>query len=303
MSLIAKLKRAGPSGHGYDSTAEEVTAGVDLSGQTLLLTGASSGLGLETLRVLGRRGARVIATARTRDGAERACRQVTGDHLPLACDLANPDSVRACATAIEADGATLDAIIANAGVMAVPRLELARGYELQFFSNHIGHFLLITRLLSSLSPTARVVMVSSAAHRSAPRAGIDFDNLSGQLGYHARTAYGRSKLANLLFARRLARRLPEGQTANAVHPGVIWTPLMRHLPLVQRAALRLASPLLLKTVQQGAATQVYVATRPNLLTTGAYFTDCNVATPSAAASDDTLGERLWQLSEQIVAEL
>jgi NAD(P)-dependent dehydrogenase (short-subunit alcohol dehydrogenase family) len=110
-------------------------------------------------------------------------------------------------------------------------------------------------------------------------------------------------LANLLFARQLARRLPEGQTANAVHPGVIWTPLMRHLPAVQRAALRLASPLLLKTVEQGAATQVYVATRPNLLTTGAYFVDCNVATPSRAASDDALGKRLWQVSEQIVAGL
>jgi WW domain-containing oxidoreductase len=180
MSLVAKLKGAGPSGFGHGSTAEEVTAGVDLSGQTMLVTGASSGLGLETLRTCGRRGARVIATARSLGSAERACRQVPGDHLPLACDLTDPDSVRACAEAIEADGATLDAVIANAGVMAVRQLQLARGYELQFFSNHIGHFLLITRLLPRLSPAGRVVMVSSAAHRAAPRAGIDFDNLAGQ---------------------------------------------------------------------------------------------------------------------------
>lgn len=300
MSVLARLRRKGPNEHSYYSTAEEVTTGLDLSGRTLLITGCSSGLGHETLRVCASRGARVIATARTLGKAEAACRAYPGEHLPLSCDLSHPDSIRSCIEAVIADGCQLDAVIANAGVMALPHLERARGYELQFFVNHVGHHWLVTRLLERLAPTGRVVIVSSNAHHRAPRGGIDFENLDGRRSYGPWKAYGRSKLANLLFAKSLARRLPEGQTANAVHPGVIRTRLMRNLPWPARAGLALAEPLLLKSVPQGAATQTFVATQPNLLTTGAYFANVAVATPSRLSRDAVLGERLWHVTEDII---
>lgn len=287
----------------YRSTAEDVTRDLDLSGRTLLVTGVTSGLGLETLRVLTSRGARVIGTGRTLASASAACRDAAGDTWPLACDLADPGSVRACARAVREAPTRLDAIICNAGIMALPRLERAFGYELQFFTNHIGHFLLVTELLSSLADAGRVVVVSSRAHHRTPRSGIEFDNLSGERGYAPWIAYGQSKLANLLFARELARRLPRGQTANAVHPGVIPTGLTRHLPGWMKHGFELISPLGFKTVPQGAATQVFVAVRPEMKENGEYFVDCRPAPTSRLGRDATLAARLWEASERIVSEL
>jgi NAD(P)-dependent dehydrogenase (short-subunit alcohol dehydrogenase family) len=199
----------------------------------------------------------------------------------------------------------LDGIIANAGIMALPKLQQAHGCELQFFTNHIGHFLLITELLSELTDTARIVVLSSSAHGAAPRVGIDFDNLSGERGYSSWAAYGQSKLANLLFAKELAKRLQGTQkTSNAVHPGVIKTSLSRSMSPVVRFGLAVAEPLALKSVAEGAATQCYVATRPELAgVSGQYFADCNVATPSALARDAALATRLWTESERIVQRL
>jgi WW domain-containing oxidoreductase len=299
------FKGKGPSGFGYGSTAEDVTAGLDLSGRTLLVTGANSGLGFETARVLALRGVRVVVAARTLEKARAACRELTGSTLPVACELSDPSSVLACVDTLVKQALRLDGVICNAGVMSLPRLERAFGYELQFFCNHVGHFLLVTRLLDLLSESARVVVVSSAAHRSAPAAGIEFDNLSGQRGYAPWKAYGQSKLANLLFTKELARRLRgTGKTVNALHPGVIYTPLSRHLSIAQRAGLALAAPLALKTPAEGAATQCYVATHPALAgVSGEYFEDCNLALPSAKARDLALAARLWEVSEQIVAEV
>jgi NAD(P)-dependent dehydrogenase (short-subunit alcohol dehydrogenase family) len=304
MSILALLKGKGSNGFGYRSTAEEVTAGLGLRGRTMLLTGCNSGLGRETMRVLALRGVRVIGTGRTVDKAREAGAGLT-DFLPLGCELSDPTSVRACVDAVKRDGAKLDAVICNAGIMALPKLKQAHGYELQFFTNHIGHFMLVTGLLDRLTPDGRVVVVSSDAHRAAPREGIELDNLSGERHYRAWKAYGQSKVANILFTKELARRLGSGgRTANALHPGVIATNLSRSMPAVARGALKLAAPLFLKTAPQGAATECYLATNPALAgVTGEYFADCNLARPSAIASDAVLAARLWEESERIVARL
>ncbi len=305
MSLVGLLKGKGPSGYGYSSTAEIVTQGIGLKGKNFLVTGATSGLGMETVRVLAQRGARVFATGRTLEKASAAAHRVPGVIVPLACELADPQSVRGCVAALKKDGVKLNAIIANAGIMALPELKQAFGYELQFFTNHIGHFILITELLSELTDDGRVVVLSSGAHKAAPKVGIEFENLSGERGYKAWPAYGQSKLANLLFSKELAKRLKgTGKTANALHPGVIKTELSRSMSPVVALALSSASPIALKSIAEGAATQCYVATRPELAgVSGEYFSDCNIAQPSKLALDAALATRLWEESERIVAKL
>lgn len=305
MSLVGFFKGKGKSGFGYDTTAEEVTAGLDLAGRTYLVTGCNSGLGRETLRVLSLRGARVIGTARTEDKAREACAAVAGPTLPLACELADPVSVRACVDAVKRDGARLDGLIANAGIMALPRLQQAFGYELQFFTNHVGHFLLVTGLLDRLADDGRVVILSSAAHRMTPQGGIDFDNLSGEKNYRGWKMYGQSKLANLLFARELARRLQGSRrTANAVHPGVIRTNLGRHMGRVSNALFGGIGRAFFKTIPRGAATEVWAATHPDLTAvSGEYLADCNVAVSSPLGRDPDLARRLWEATERIVAEI
>src|SRR5688572_9284239 len=183
MSLVALVKGKGESGFGWGSTAEQVTEGLDLRGRTVLVTGSNSGIGLETVRVLGLRGAQVIAAARTEDKARGAIQGLAGDFVPVSCELSDPASVRACVDTVKKHGRRLDALICNAGIMALPKLERAFGYELQFFTNHIGHFMLVTGLLDALAENGRVVVLSSAAHGSAPPGGIQFDNLSGEKGY------------------------------------------------------------------------------------------------------------------------
>ncbi len=305
MSIYGWFASKGKSGFGYNSTAEEVTEGLSLDGKTMLVTGCNSGLGLETMRVLAMRGARVVGTARTVEKAKEACDGVKGNTVPLACELSDPASVRACVAEVKKQNLALDAIICNAGIMALPKLEKAHGYELQFFTNHIGHFILVTGLLEQLTETGRVVMLSSAAHTQAPKGGIQFDNLDGAKGYSAWGNYGQSKIANLLFAKELARKF-EGtkKTANAVHPGVIQTNLGRHMNPVARVLFGTFGPLLLKTVPQGAATEVFVATSPKVAdVSGEYFADCNVASPRADANDPELAKKLWAKSEELVASL
>ena len=305
MSLLGLVMGNGPSGYGYGSTAEVVTQGISLKGRNILVTGSTSGLGLETVRVLAQRGARVFATGRTKEKAAAACDRMPGVIVPVECELSTPSSVRGCVAFLKAEGVKLDVIIANAGIMALPKLKQAHGYELQFFTNHIGHFLLITELLSELTEEARVVVLSSGAHKGAPKVGIELDNLSGERGYSPWKAYGQSKLANLLFAKQLAKRLQGSKiTANALHPGVIKTELGRSMSPVVRLVLSAASPIALKSVAEGAATQCYVATRPELAgVSGEYFADCNIAKSSALSQDSALAEKLWEESERIVAKL
>lgn len=306
MSLLAMLKGKGPSGFGYGSTAEDVTQGLDLTGKTYLVTGSTSGLGLETARVLAMRGGTVYGTTRTLAKAETAYAGLPGELRPVVCELSKPESVRACVETLQAEGVTLDAIICNAGIMALPKLTQEHGYELQFFTNHIGHYLLVMGLLDQLASDGRVVMVSSEAHRNAPKAGIQLDNLSGESGYSAWPAYGQSKLANVLFASHLQAAHFDGtqRVATSLHPGVINTNLGRHMPGFVRGLLAIGAPLVLKSIPQGAATQTYLAVHPNgTQHPGKYHSDVNLATPTKHGQDAKLAADLWAKTEEIVAGL
>ena len=283
---------------GEKSTAEEVTAGLDLSGMTAVVTGCNSGLGYETMRVLALRGAHVIGTARTAEKARKACAGIAGQTTPVELELSDFDSVNACAGTINGMGRPIDMLICNAGIMALPELELVYGLERQFVVNHLGHFLLVNQLLESVSKAkqGRVVMVSSRAHRMAPESGIDFDNLDGSVSYTPWEAYGRSKLANGLFAAELARRMSGTTvTANSLHPGVIKTNLARHLDRV------IDESRFDKSIPQGAATQCYVAAHPiPAPISGAYFVDCNPARASDLMYDEALASKLWSVSEELI---
>jgi len=307
MSLYAMIKPRGPSGFGYGTTAEDATAGLSLRGKTILVTGCNSGLGYETMRVLALRGATLIGLARNEEKATLACRAVSGQTTGMACDLASPASIRACVDDLKSREARLDAVICNAGIMAPPALQLACGYELQFFVNHVGHFMLVTGLLDLLTESARVVVLSSVMHRMAPRGGIEFDNLTGDSGYKPMRTYAQSKFANLLFAKELARRFAgTRKTANAVHPGVVpTTNLFKNIYLpsgVRQFAPALMTALIYKNIQQGAATSCYVAANPAIAdVSGAYFADCNVSRPRSDADDSDLSARLWDTSEKIAS--
>ncbi len=297
-------------GFGPESTAEQVTAGIDLRGKTALVTGATSGLGFETARVLGLRGAHVILTGRTRDKAAAAIAQlqalgVRATLTPVALELTDFASAAACATEVAALGLALDMLICNAGIMALPALEQVGGIEKQFVTNHLGHFVLVHRLLPQVlaAPQGRVVVLSSRGYRWAPAAGIEFDNLSGARDYDPNKMYGQSKLANNLFARELARRLTAqgvAATANAVHPGVINTQLGRHYPAWKRASAQLIGWTFMKSIEEGAATTAYVATFPPLArVTGHYFEDCNAVRPGGQMENDALATQLWGVSEDL----
>lgn len=304
MSLYAMLTSPGPSGFGYASAAEDVVRELDLTGKRILITGCNSGIGLESVRALAARGARILAVARTEEKAREAAAAAEVAHaVPLACELSEPESVLACVEAVQGLAEPIDVLMLNAGIMTPPKLRTAHGFELQFLTNHLGHFLLATRLLDMLSSDARVVALSSRAHTSTVRGGIDFENLDGSRGYNPLRFYGQSKLANLLFARELARRFAgSGRTANAVHPGVIATNLGRHIGAAANVFFAVANPIALKSIPQGAATQCWAAAHPGAASlNGAYLADCNESKSSRHGEDMELAGRLWEESERIVS--
>jgi len=287
------------------TTADEVLAGLDLTGKTFLLTGCASGIGFETMRALTARGAHVVGTARSLPRAAEACGKVAGKTTPIACNQDDfADVARAC-EAIAALGLTFDAIIANAGIMGPPAADVRYGVESQFRVNHLSHMLLVTRLAHLLRDgTGRVVIVSSlAAQQFAPKQGIVFDNLDAAKGYRPYKFYGQSKLANLAFAKTMAERLRErGVTSNALHPGMIAsTGLARFAsPLMSIAAY--LSRLVSVTIPQGAATQTYLAAHPDAAgVTGAFYADCQPARPNPHADDPAFRAKLWSISEEILA--
>jgi len=294
----------GPSGFGFESTAEEVTAGMDLSGLTALVTGCNSGLGLETMRVLAFRGAHVIGAARTLEKAENACDSVEGRTTPLVVELTDLDGIIAAAEHVKAMDIPIDMLILNAGIMALPELKIVNSVEKQFAVNHLGHFLLTEHLIAQVksAKAGRVVVLSSGAHRWAKPYGIDFDNLDGNKSYDPFAAYGQSKTANGLFSRELARRLAGTHaTSNSLHPGVIDTNLGRHLPPRDESDMSSRKPRR-KTIPQGTATTCYVATNPGLRrVTGFYFFDCNMAVPANFMQDDVKARQLWEVSEELTA--
>jgi NAD(P)-dependent dehydrogenase (short-subunit alcohol dehydrogenase family) len=290
---------------GANATAEEVTEGLDLSGKLALVTGCTSGIGYETMRVLAKRGAWVLGTSRSLERAEAACASVRGTTSALALELGDFDSVVACADAVRSISQPLDLLVLNAGYFGGSgRPELVDGLEKHFVVNHLGHFVLANRLMGRLymAEQGRVVSVSSrAAYTRAPESGIAFDNLDAHRDYDDFTFYGHSKLANALFVVHLAELLKGTRiTANAVHPGVINTEIDRHMSRLAQAGFAIATTFGFgKSVEQGAATSCYVATSPQLReTSGKFFEDCNAVTIAGQGHvhDAAMAARLWLVS-------
>ncbi|MFT4613504.1 MAG: NAD(P)-dependent dehydrogenase (short-subunit alcohol dehydrogenase family) [Bacteroidia bacterium] len=294
---------------GSQSTAEEVTFGIDLSGQTALVTGCNSGLGYETMRVLALRGAHVIGTGRTLEKAAAACDSVVGTTTPLELELSNYQSAVDCAKSVAALGLDLDMLVLNAGINTFGELELVNGVEKMLVVNYLGHFVLVDHLLPGIRAAnkARIVHVGSrSGYTRVPKYGIDFQNLRGEGVFNAMDAYGRSKLANALFSLELSRRLKgTGVTSNVIHPGLVKTNIVRTAPTWLRTLFNLMGGVIAKTPAQGAATQVYVATNPALKgVSGAYFEDCNPVLVGGDHHifDAAMAVRLWEEAQTITGD-
>jgi len=304
------------------STTDEVIEGISLAGKLAVVTGASSGLGVETSRVLAGAGATVLMIARDEekltaaaDGLRQA--QPAAQLYTQCLDLADLDSVRSAAAKILADHPQIHLLVNNAGVMACPLMRTAQGFEMQFGTNHVGHFLLTCLLAPALLAGApgRVVNLSSAGHKFAP---FNFDDPNyKEREYDKWPAYGESKTANVLFTVGLDQRLRDrGVRAFAVHPGVIMTELSRHMVEADFESLSAKTPtgeeLVFKTVEQGSATSVWAATSPDLDGKGGiYLENCQIALPAVQgsnsgvesyATDAAAAERLWTLSEDLVGQ-
>jgi len=305
---------------GATSTTDDVLDGLDLSGLRVLVTGVSAGLGVETARALSAHGAKVIGTAR--DIAKG--RRVTGGGIELIeLDLGNLASVRTRTDELLDQGDAFDVIIANAGVMATPFGRTADGFETQFGTNHLGHFVLVNRLAPLLKAGSRVVMLASAGHRHGD---VDLDDPGFErTDYTPFGAYGRSKTANILFAVEFDRRhKKQGVRASAVHPGTIRTELVRHMEdgvldrmidQMNETARSTGTPeVVWKSVPQGAATTLWAGVRADAdLVGGRYCEDCHVAEPvandpairhgvRAYATDPQRAKALWSKSEEMVGE-
>lgn len=305
---------------GVESTTDEVLEGIDLSGKRVLVTGVSAGLGVETARALVDHGATVTGTARDLDKARRATAHIGAGLELVELELASLTSVRACADALNVAGESFDRVIANAGVMDTPFAKTEDGFERQFGTNHLGHFVLVNRIAPLLRDGARLVNLSSAGHRYSD---VDLDDPNFErTPYDGMKAYGRSKTANILFAVEFDRRhKARGVRATAVHPGGIKTELDRYRPpevteqLIQRINANLRpgqKPFAFKTVPQGAATTVWAAiVAASDEVGGKYCEDCHVAEPAigdsfggvrAYALDPEHACALWTLSEKMVGE-
>lgn len=289
------------------TTAEEVTSGIDLRGKTVVVTGSTAGIGLETVRVLASRGANVLALGRSKEkvvAAVAAFEPATRAAItPFGCDQANLAAVASCAGELRALGTPLDAVICNAGIIGKWRREEVGGVEKQFLVNHLSHFLLVTQLTDRIvaAPQGRIVMVSSRAHRWAPAHGLDFEDISGANDYFFMRDYGQSKLANHLFTRKLAMRLSgTAATANSVHPGLVATNIFHNLPMGARHIVMSAGRAFMKDIAAGAATTCYVATHPELArVSGLFFADCKPSEVRGRMLDDVMADALWARSEAL----
>ncbi|XP_015955525.1 short-chain dehydrogenase TIC 32, chloroplastic isoform X1 [Arachis duranensis] len=301
----------GESGFSASSTAEQVTQGIDGHGLTAIVTGATSGLGLETTRVFALRGVHVVMAVRSVESGTKVKETILKE-IPSAkidvmeLDLCSMASVRKFASDYISSGRPLNILINNAGVMATPFQLSQDNIEMQFATNHLSHFLLTNLLLETMKRTVReckregrIVILSSEAHRLPYQEGIRFDKINDESVYNSYYAYGQSKLANILHAKELTRRFKEEGveiTANALHPGSIITNILRYHGYINAVA-NMVGKYLLKNVQQGAATQCYVALHPQVKgISGEYFMDSNKATPTHLANDSELAKKLWEFS-------
>jgi NAD(P)-dependent dehydrogenase (short-subunit alcohol dehydrogenase family) len=304
------------SGFGHSSTASEVLEGIDLTGKLAIVTGGYSGIGREAVRAFVGAGAQVIVPARRPEAARKELAGIDGVEVDE-LDLADLASVEAFAERFLATGRSIDLVITNAGVMAAPETRVGPGWELQFATNHLGHFALVNRLWPAIGKngSSRVVALSSSGHK---RSGIRWDDVQFEHGYDKWEAYGQAKTANALFALQLdALGAGEGVRAFSVHPGGILTPLQRHLPREEMMALGWVDAdgnLLVsgfKSPEQGAATEVWAATSPALDGLGGVFCeDCDIAGPAETAvspasgvadhaTDPEEAARLWALSAEL----
>lgn len=318
---------------GAKSTTEDVLAGIDLKGKRILVTGVSAGLGVETARALVAHGADVVGAVRDLQKAKRATEEVSktasekGVSFELIeLDLSSLKSVRAAADKLVADGRKFDVVIANAGVMATPLGKTEDGFETQFGTNHLGHFVFVNRIAKLIKDGGRLVNLSSAGHRYSD---VDLNDPNFEsTPYEPFVSYGRSKTANILFAVEFDRRHRDrGVRATAVHPGGIATELARYMPdgaieaLVQRIQEERAAlgepPFEFKSIPQGAATSVWSAVvAPADTVGGKYCEDCQVGEliPADAevgvisrgvrgyALDPENAKALWKKSEELVGE-
>jgi NAD(P)-dependent dehydrogenase (short-subunit alcohol dehydrogenase family) len=318
---------------GATSTTDDVLSGVNLKGKRILVTGVSAGIGVETARSLAAHGAQVIGTARDLTKAKAATGQVRKDAAAnggsfelVELDLAKLKSVRACADGLLAKGEAFDVVIANAGVMATPFGHTADGFETQFGTNHLGHFVLVNRIASLIRDGGRLVNLSSAGHRYS---NVDINDPNFErTPYEPFVAYGRSKTANILFAVAFDKRHRDrGVRATAVHPGVIKTELGRYMDpgrmekvvneINQQLAAQGKGPFQWKSIPQGAATSVWAAVvAPGAEIGARYCENCHVgktvqddATITAVsegvrgyALDAKTAEALWKKSEELVGE-
>ncbi|MGW7686772.1 SDR family NAD(P)-dependent oxidoreductase [Kribbella sp. NPDC054772] len=298
------------SGFGHDSTADDVLAGIDLTGKLAIVTGGYSGLGLETTKALAKAGAHVVVPARRPEVAREALGDIAEvDEL----DLGDLDSVRGFADRFLASGRSIDIMIDNAAIMASPETRVGPGWEAQFATNHLGHFALVNRLWPAIVADggARVVSVSSTGHR---RSDIRWDDLEFRQGYEKWAAYGQAKTANVLFAVQLdALGKDSGVRAFALHPGGILTPLQRHLTHEEMVGYGWIDEdgtphVAFKSPEQGAATSVWAATSPSLDGLGGVFCeDCEIAEVSTDdapgvrpyAIDPVSAARLWTVSAEL----
>ncbi len=273
-------------------TAEEIATGTDLTGKTVLITGCNSGIGFETMRVLAKRGARIIGFARTIENAKRACESIGENHLAVGCEMSDFDSIL---KAIQSIDEAIDIIIANAGVMWVQEKTLYHDIEAHLFVNHIAHFAIMNGLLKNLTSHGKIIVLSSAAHSFVKGSGLNLDDLSWNRKYSPWAAYAHSKLANVLFVKEMQKHLKEGQKVNSVHPGIIDSNLWRNSPDDRKKYK-------LQPVTKGAATSVFLAIK-DIKDTGQYFSNCKLGKTSILAQSEIMAKDLWVKSNEIIEKL
>eukprot|EP00057_Strongylocentrotus_purpuratus_P007318 XP_011661792.1 PREDICTED: retinol dehydrogenase 11 [Strongylocentrotus purpuratus] len=279
-----------------------------MDGKTVIITGCNTGIGKETAKDLAKRGARVIMACRNVEKAKEAQLDVikesgSSNVVVKKLDLASMKSIREFVEELKKEEKSLDVLVNNAGVMMCPRWETEDGFEMQFGTNHLGHFLLTLLLLDLIKASApsRIVNVSSLAHQFGK---INFDDIMSKEKYSDMDAYGQSKLANVLFTRELATRLKgSGVTSYAVHPGGVDTDLARHrdsYPFYLRVLLPLMVPFI-KTSEEGAQTNIYCSVDEKAgQETGLYYSDCAVKQAAKQGRDDEAARKLWDLSLKLV---